>query len=152
MPDFNRTRLKHHMPPWVKNGEVYFITINCKLRGSNTLTCPGSAKAIKASIQHYTNIHKWHPRLVVLMLDHLHALLSLSTAHYTITQIISPWKRYVKRTQDINWQSGFFEHRIRNQASLEEKADYLRQNPVRAQLVEHPEQWPYLWDISDFQR
>ena len=86
------------------------------------------------------------------MLDHLHALLSLSTAHYTITQIISPWKRYVKRTQDINWQSGFFEHRIRNQASLEEKADYLRQNPVRAQLVEHPEQWPYLWDISDFQR
>ena len=86
------------------------------------------------------------------MPDHVHALVSLNTARHTIRQIISPWKSYLKKTQHIEWQDGFFEHRIRNQDSLEEKADYLRQNPVRAGLVNDPKDWPHTWDQSDFQR
>ena len=152
MPDFTRKRLQHGMPPWVRDGEIYFITINCERRGINTLAKEETAQAIKDAIQHYTTIQKWWPRMIVLMPDHLHALLSLNTAQFTIAQIISPWKSYLKKTQGIDWQDGFFEHRIRNQDSLEEKAHYLRQNPVRAKLIDSPEQWPHTWQASDFER
>lgn len=152
MPKFTRKRLHHAMPPWVKDGETYFITINCAQRGARTLTIPENAIVIKDAIQNYTTFGKLWPRLVVLMPDHLHALLSLNTTRHTIRQIISPWKSYLKKTRGIDWQDGFFEHRIRNQDSLEEKAHYLRQNPVRAGLVEDPEDWPHIWTQSDFER
>ncbi len=152
MPKFTRKRLHHVVPQWVKDGETYFITINCRQRGVQTLTIPDNANAIKDAITHYTALGKCWPRLVVLMPDHLHALLSLNTSRHTIRQIISPWKSYLKKSRRIDWQDGFFEHRIRNQDSLQEKAHYLRQNPVRAQLAEHPNDWPYTWSQSEFER
>ena len=61
-----------------------------------------------------------------------------------------PWKGYLKKTQQIKWQEGFFEHRIRDQDSMEEKEHYLRMNPVRVGLVHHWEEWPYIWPESTF--
>jgi putative transposase len=148
--DFKRTRLQHSIPSWVQDGSVYFITINAVQRHINQLAKPVIAEAIKDSIQVYKDAHKWHPKLVVIMPDHLHMLVSLNTAHSSIRQIISPWKSYLKRSQLIEWQEGFFEHRIRDRVSLEEKEQYLRMNPVRAGLVEDPEEWPYLWPESSF--
>ena len=140
------------MPAWVNDGEVYFITINCQQRGVNTLATQKTATAIRDAVQHYTDLGKWWPKLFVVMPDHLHALLSLNTSNYTISRIISPWKSFLKKTQSIDWQEGFFEHRIRNQDSLEEKGHYLRQNPLRAGLVETAADWPYIWTESDFDR
>jgi REP element-mobilizing transposase RayT len=152
MSEFKRVRLQHSIPPWVKDGEIYFITINTLPRGKNQLATPEVATAIKTAIQNYTNSHKWHPKLAVLMPDHLHLLVSLNTARHTIKEIIAPWKGYLAKNQPIAWQDEFFEHRIRDRASLEEKEQYLRLNPVRAKLVNHPEDWPYLWTEADFQR
>ncbi|MGJ8654076.1 MAG: REP-associated tyrosine transposase [Opitutaceae bacterium] len=151
MSEFQRTRLKHHIPEWVKDGEIYFITINTQPRGIDLLTQSKNAGAIKAAIQNYKENYKWHPTLVVLMPDHLHMLVSLNTSQFTIKQIISPWKRFLARTQEITWQEGFFEHRIRDRDSQEEKEQYLRLNPVRAKLVQNPEDWPYTWTDTDFQ-
>ena len=152
MNSFNRTRLRHGMPPWVKDGATYFITINSRIRGENQLANPEIAHAIKEAIDHYTRIDKWYPILVVIMPDHLHMLLSLNTAQFKISQLISPWKGYLAKTQNIDWQDGFFEHRIRSQDSLEEKASYIHLNPVRAGLVKQADQWPYTWDQSDFEQ
>jgi len=150
MTGINRKRLKHGIPPWVKDGQTYFITINCKRRGANTLAKQETTEAIKEAVQYYNDLGKWWTKLFVVMPDHLHALLSLNTASYTMSQIISPWKSYLKKNQGIDWQEGFFEHRIRNQDALEEKAHYLRQNPVRAGLVDEAMDWPYIWNETDF--
>jgi hypothetical protein len=37
----------------------------------------------------------------------------------------------------------FFEHRLQGDESLDEKAGYILENPVRAGLVAKPEDWPY---------
>ncbi len=66
-------------------------------------------------------------------------------------RIISDWKRYTARHVSIHWQRDFFDHRIRNEASLAEKWNYIVQNPVRAGLVTSAEEWPYVWfgrDVS----
>lgn len=43
------------------------------------------------------------------------------------------------------WQEESFDHVTRDDASLEEKLEYIRQNPVRRGLVERPEDYPWLW-------
>ena len=152
MNDFTRKRLKHGMPRWVADGAIYFITINAKERGQNHFAKPEIAEAIKLAVFRYAESNKWYPRLVVVMPDHLHALLSLNTAQFSISQTISPWKSYLAKTQNIVWQEGFFEHRVRDQNSLREKEAYLRMNPVRAGLIEQPEDWKYTWSAADFER
>jgi hypothetical protein len=47
------------------------------------------------------------------------------------------------RSQDPIWQRGFFDHLLRSEESYAQKWDYVRGNPVRAQLVEKVEDWPY---------
>ena len=152
MNDFKRTRLQHSTPPWGQDGAVYFLTINVFQRHTNQLVKPAIAETIKHAVQLYKDIYKWHPRLVVLMPDHLHMLVSLNTKMFSIRQIVSPWKGYLRKTQKIEWQEGFLEHRIRDRVSLEEKEVYLQMNPVRASLVKNPEDWPYTWSASSFQK
>jgi len=42
-----------------------------------------------------------------------------------------------------HWQKGFFDHVIRSSESHEEKWRYVRENPVRAGLVERAEDWQF---------
>ncbi|MGZ0653974.1 REP-associated tyrosine transposase [Coraliomargarita sp. W4R72] len=151
MEHFTRKRLRHGIPSWVSDGAIYFITINTKVRGKNSLAVNQASEAIKTAIQVYTNQGKWYPKLAVVMPDHLHLLVSLNTAQYPIQKIISPWKSYLHKTQAIEWQEGFFEHRIRDRSLLEAKEQYLRLNPVKAKLVNDAKDWPYIWAESDFQ-
>jgi hypothetical protein len=45
----------------------------------------------------------------------------------------------------IDWQDDFFEHRLRNDESARQKADYILANPVRKGLVSRAEDWPHVW-------
>jgi len=42
-----------------------------------------------------------------------------------------------------HWQEGFFDHVLRSSESYSQKWDYVRQNPVRAKLIEKSEDWPW---------
>lgn len=46
------------------------------------------------------------------------------------------------------WQDGFFDHLLRSGESYSEKWNYVRMNPVRAGLVERPEDWPFAGEIE----
>ena len=41
------------------------------------------------------------------------------------------------------WQRRFWEHRIRDQRDLQNHVDYIHYNPVKHQLVQRAEDWPY---------
>ena len=43
------------------------------------------------------------------------------------------------------WQEESFDHVLRSQESLQEKLEYIRQNPVRRGLVKNPEDYRWLW-------
>jgi putative transposase len=50
------------------------------------------------------------------------------------------------------WQPGFFDHLLRHDESYAQKWDYVWHNPVRAKLVERPEDWPYQGEIHHIDR
>jgi len=49
--------------------------------------------------------------------------------------------------EGTHWQKDFFDHVLRSEQSYRQKYEYVRQNPVRAGLVERPEDWPYQGEI-----
>jgi len=85
----------------------------------------------------------------VLMPDHLHLFVCVPPGAVGL----SVWMKSLKNTlsrhwresgiEAPHWQKGFFDHLIRSGESHAEKWKYVRENPVRAGLVEHADAWPY---------
>ena len=140
-----RKRLPHEIPGWVGNGAIFFITVCSAPRGLNHLCTPEQSAAIKESIDTLKDKGVWWPHLVLLMPDHMHLLISFAETPGMLASMRS-WKRYTAKTAHINWQDGFFDHRLRRDESFVEKAAYIRMNPVRAGLAQNPEEWPHIWE------
>ena len=82
----------------------------------------------------------------VLMPDHLHLFCAPRDLAFTIEQWLTFWKSCFSRRhvdQPWAWQRSGFHHRLRDARDYEEKWTYVRENPLRKQLVTHPEDWPY---------
>ncbi|MCF3648566.1 REP-associated tyrosine transposase [Synoicihabitans lomoniglobus] len=140
-----RRKILGHTPPaWIGSGATYFITICTIPRKLNQLAIDSTANAIFEAVTHRHEHHRWHCRLMLLMPDHLHALIAFSSTT-TMKSEVAGFKRFVARHTGVTWQRDFFDHRIRDAENLQEKARYIRQNPVRAKLVKHRKDWPYIW-------
>ena len=146
-PDWARRKsLPHEPPDWVDPAEeIYFVTVNCRQRDTDTLCHPQTADAIFESIVFRNRSGAWFCHLCLLMPDHLHALISFTNPLKTIQQTISDWKRWLAGSLGIEWQRDFFEHRLRSESEEREKADYILHNPVRRTLVSRSEDWPFVW-------
>jgi len=142
-----RKRLPHDVPDWVPDAAVFFITINCKERGRTQLSKDPVAGALLESVQFYQSTEKWWCHLLLLMPDHLHGLMTFSR-QLQMRQDMAAWKSFHARRSGIIWQDGFFDHRIRHDAEFQEKAAYIRNNPVRAGLVEAAADWPYRFECQ----
>jgi putative transposase len=79
------------------------------------------------------------------MPDHVHALISFPPSGKPLRRVVSQWKEWTAKQCGIGWQRDFFEHRLRQEESRREKAEYILQNPVRKQLVSRPEEWPFVY-------
>jgi len=99
---------------------------------------------------HYAIAGRAWTRLFLAMPDHLHALISFHDDE-SMTSVIRDWKRFISKQTSVQWQPGFFDHRLRDSAALDEKAAYIRMNPARAGLVRDPSDWPFVWTPDQVQ-
>ena len=100
----------------------------------------------------------------VIMPDHVHVFVSgpqefrleqwgrmLKLVLGRATQMGRALRRRATAVSEI-WERGFFDHVIRNAESYAQKWEYVRQNPVRAGLVERVEEWPYQGEMIEIRR
>ncbi len=139
-----RCQLPHEIPPWVGGHCTYLVTICTKPRRLDQLCNPQVATAVRTTLQFHHERHRWQLRACVLMPDHLHVI-ATTAPECDLTRTVTDSKRYLTRIAGVRWQRDFFEHRLRRDEHYAAKADYLRQNPVRAGLVQSPDEWPYFW-------
>ncbi len=140
-----RQRLPHDIPLWVDPmQEIYFLTLTCQLRGQNTLASDEVAHRLFESIAQVEQAGGWYNYLLMLMPDHLHGLFRFGASPRPMRRVVSDWKRWTARHLGICWQRDFFEHRLRRDESLCDKAAYILENPVRAGLVARVEDWPFV--------
>lgn len=141
-----RIALSHVPPAFVPDGSWFFVTICCARRGENTLCTPARGHAVLNDAATYHRRGHWRLHLLLLMPDHLHAIVAVGCGD-RLSEVLRNWKRLTARTHGIEWQRGYFDHRLRAGESLELKARYIRENPVRAGLAARAEDWPWFVDF-----
>ena len=93
----------------------------------------------------------------VLMPDHIHLFARFGPSSPNLSMWIKSLKNYLSkylREVEIpapHWQKDFFDHVLRSDESYSAKWEYVRQNPVRAGLVEKAEDWKFQGEISDLE-
>jgi len=139
-----RRKLPHDPPETLAvnpEGEVFFITICCQPRGVNQLACEDVWRRIDETLRHRSELGQIQVSVVLAMPDHLHGLFAFPGGG--MSRVIGEVKRWLASQTGVRWQRDFFDHRLRSCESAAEKVAYIRNNPVRAGLVERSEDWPY---------
>jgi len=114
--------------------------------GLQAFACEG-ARATKPRIHLYA---------VVIMPDHVHLLLSPLRDEdgwpFPLADILQCMKsatahriNKLLQTSGPVWEEESFDHVLRSDETLKEKCEYIRQNPVKAGLVQKPEDYRWLW-------
>ena len=159
----SRKRLDHRGPLRIDVSDaVYFITIAAAERGGKALKA--HADEILEAARHYQSIGKWFLYLLLVMPDHLHMLVHVSsgrgvptrrdkevnfyngasrTPPPTLSRTIGEFKGFLAKRYGIRFQANFFDTRIRDAAHYAEKWNYICRNPVAKGLVATAREWPY---------
>ena len=143
---------RRRLPHFQKFDRTLFVTF-CRLA---RVPFPEAARDL--ILQHCLFEHEKRVELhaVVVMPDHVHLLFKPLRDPdgwpYPLQKVLKMIKGTSAR--DINkllgscgpvWEEESFGHVLRSQESLKEKIEYIRMNPVRARLVDEPDDYKWLW-------
>jgi REP element-mobilizing transposase RayT len=89
------------------------------------------------------------------MPDHVHFFCTDAQSRVSLSDMVGSFKQWsakaICQRTDLKaplWQREFFDHLIRSAESYSGKWEYVRQNPVRAGLVERAEDWKYSGQVD----
>ena len=145
---YPRRRHLDHSTPWGVEYPEFFITLCCASKGLNQLCQEGVGEGVLNLIRKYQISRRWHCSIALLMPDHLHAILQIP-ARLQLVEVIRCFKQASAKQTGIRWQRGFFDYRIRNDESAQNKYRYIEMNPVRLGLVTNPTDWPWRIGFND---
>jgi REP-associated tyrosine transposase len=137
-------RLTHRTVP----GSSYFVTTKA-FQNRALFRVAEIAESVVQTVKHYRDRGEYLLHEYVLMPDHLHVMITPSSTNSLekSMQFIkggSSYRLNQQRGQKIDlWNAGFHDWTIRDIADWQAKAQYIRENPVKAGLVERAEDWPY---------
>ena len=148
---FIRKPLDHSAHFAGRFGALYFVTICCKKRDRNLLCYKATAEKIFETAAIYDRQQHWYLILLLLMPDHLHALVSIA-GDKSLAKTIGSFKRATSKFAGVHWQRNVFDHRLPDEEGPGGKGEYIRRNPVRAGLVVKEEDWPYVLDRGTLEK
>jgi putative transposase len=138
------------IPVWLRwdQSVIYFVTI-CVADRKPVLANKEAFHAFKLAA---SKLEDWRVMAAILMPDHLHVVVaptkeqegklgnfSAALKRWMLEELNASWK----------WQPGCFDRLLRSGESLHEKWLYVRENPVRAGLVQRWEDWPYRYEFNE---
>ena len=143
---------ERHLPHYEGRGSPLYITFSTKDRK----LLPEAARWLVLKHVLHDHMKKMELVCVVVMPDHVHMLYCPwdddNGNRYTKTEIVGAIKS--ASAHSVNkllgrkgplWQDEFFDHVLRNDENIEQKAHYIIENPVRKGLCTAPDDYPYLW-------
>ena len=146
--EIGRRKLPHETPLGITPEEaIYFCTLCAGKRGSDILTTHSAT--ILDAVRHRHSAGIWFCRIFLIMPDHIHALLRFPDPAHPMRKTVTDFKRWTASAGGFQWQRDFFEHRLRSNELVDNKADYILMNPVRAGLATLPGQWSHVFIARD---
>ncbi len=140
---------------WVER-PIYFIT-----------TCTDKRRKILAAAEVHEILvevwreaqmrYRWSVGRYVVMPDHVHFFCASEADGTSLSMFVGKWKewtaKYGARRLGLAsrlWLTRFFDHVLRTAESYSAKWEYVRENPVRAGLVQHADDWPWKSEITEW--
>ena len=151
-PPLAKYKYRRRLPHLQKDDADLFVTFCTGPR----IPLPENARDLV--LEHCLREHgkRIHLHAVVVMPDHVHLLLRPLRDEngwpFPLVDIMQCMKgatahrinKLLHRAGPV-WEEESFDHVLRSDESLKEKAEYIRQNPVRKGLVVKPEDYRWLW-------
>ena len=136
-------------------GQTHVFTVALSDRTASTITT--HIPALRAAFRQARAERPFTIEAIVILPDHLHALLTLPEGD---TNTAHPWRRIktlftrslIHAGEDLPkrdktgrtlWQTRFWEHTIRNPSDFNSHVTYIHNNPVKHGYVSTPTAWPY---------
>ncbi|MEO5343136.1 MAG: transposase [Gammaproteobacteria bacterium SHHR-1] len=120
--------------------------------GSEALADPMAAECIIANWQHFDAQH-YDLLAWVVMPTHVHVMIHLAETA-SLAKVVQSWKSYTGRrlkalfpqacVDGQFWMREYWDRYIRDETHFLNAVEYIRNNPVKANRVKTPEEWPYL--------
>lgn len=127
---------------------TFFVTA-VTWQGRSLFKSEPMARLFLETVLRYRDQGRFHLHELVLMPDHFHSLITPASdvsLEKAMQLIKGGFSFRVKRelgSQLEIWQEGFTEHRVKGVEDFEQHAIYIRENPVRAHLVQTASEYPY---------
>jgi putative transposase len=156
-----RSEIRGKLSPMVRYrrnfvpGGTFFFTLTLADRRSSVLV--DHIGLLRAAFRNTRERRSLAVDAIVILPDHLHAILSLPAGDSDFSgrwrAIKAAFTRSLvatgaaiprdRRGEYLLWQRRFWEHTIRDDRDLERCANYVHFNPVKHRLVSVPGEWPF---------
>jgi putative transposase len=142
----------------IEGGTYFFTLVTYKRR--QFLCEPENIVLLRASFRYVIDRHPFKIDAIVILLDHLHCILTLpegDSNYSTRWRLLKGYfshrcdpqypekissSRQSKKEQTV-WQRRFWEHEIKTEQDFINHVDYIHNNPVKHRLVNAPSTWKY---------
>jgi putative transposase len=127
---------------------IYFVTI-CTADRKAVLANPETFRAFKIAA---SKLRDSHVLAGIVMSDHVHIIVApIKNREAKLGHFSAALKRWMREQLGASWQwqAGCFDRLLRTNESLHHKWLYVRENPVRAGLVQNWEDWPYRYEFNE---
>ncbi len=137
-------------------GGTWFFTVNLQDRRQKLLT--ENVDLLRAAFSHTKKQWPFRIDAIVILPDHLHAILTLPNedtdfslrwrlikSYFSkgIKSDVTPSWSKTKRKERGIWQRRFWEHYIRDEEDYQFHKEYCYINPMKHRLVSRVKDWPY---------
>lgn len=131
---------------------AYYTLTTTVANRRRIFTDEASVKCVVDALRQSDRELRSHTLAWVVMPDHVHWLMQLRNDN--LSRCMQRFKSRSARAFNLLhdsqgatvWQRGYYDHCIRSQEALQTHAQYLVENPVRAGLVDTPEDYPHQWN------
>ncbi|MBI4643592.1 MAG: transposase [Deltaproteobacteria bacterium] len=146
---------RRKLPHWQFPGSTYFVTFGLK----SGILSKDERKIVLDTIKHFHK-SRYLVTTAVIMPNHVHLMLkpvvSESEADFSVSKILqgikgfSAWTINKSRgTKGALWIEESYDRIVRDYDEFLEKWNYIRENPVKAGLVQAPENYAFLWEPGE---
>jgi len=139
-----------HWPPY-ENGnqsKLVFLTVNANKRKPIL----ANAKSVAVILQAWAEADAWLVGRYAIMPDHIHLFCAPNRSEVDIERWVKYWKalasfQWPNRDEQPVWQLNCWDTQLRRGDSYATKWEYVRNNPVRHNLVADADDWPWAGEI-----
>jgi len=117
-------------------------------KGARYLREERIAEIVQGALKHFDG-ERYHLIAWCIMPNHIHVLIETKPG-YPLSDIVHGWKSFTAHEANkllgrsgTFWMPDYFDRFIRDEKHFAATVEYIRENPVKAGLVDSPEKWPW---------